>query len=79
MKTRCKFQCSSVLHQIHAGKVVGVEVALLPVYSSDPNSENRKFWDATPSGQLKLNLSKTEHVGMFESGKEYFVDISEAA
>ena len=78
MKTRCKFSCQRVAHIIHGGKIAGVEVLLYPVYSSDPNSENKQFWDATPSGEMRLHITKPEAANWFESGKEYYVDIAPA-
>jgi len=62
---------------MYKGKVSSVEVGLYPQYSNDPNSENKAFWDATPSGKLELTLTKPEAVGMFESDKDYYIDISE--
>ena len=75
MTTRCKFVCNSVDHSISkGGKIDHVEVVLNPVYG--PSDENKAFWDATPNGSLKLTLAKPEHVGLFERGEEYYVDIS---
>ena len=74
MTTRCKFQCMSVMHRMHGVKITGIEVELYPIYGNSP--ENKAFWDATPNGSLKLTLSKPEHVGLFETGKEYYLDIT---
>jgi hypothetical protein len=75
MKTRCKFKCQSITHRIYKGEISGVEVGLYPQYSNDPNSENKAFWDATPAGKLELSL-KPSLAGLFESDKEYYIDIS---
>jgi hypothetical protein len=48
------------------------------VYSSDPNSENKKFWDYTPGGKIEMNLVKPETRKMFDMGKEYYIDFSPA-
>jgi len=72
MTTRCKFKCESVTD--HGGGKRSV--AMNPVYSSDPNSENKKFWDATPSGNI--NFAWINDRVKFEPGKEYYVDIQEA-
>jgi len=54
-------------------------IILSPVYSDDPNSENRAFWDATPSGKIELSVVH-EGVGkQFELGREYYVDFLPAA
>lgn len=70
--TRCKFKCNSVT--THAGGARTVEMA--PVYSSDPNSENKSFWDASPGGEFKLHWINPKV--SFEAGKEYYLDITEA-
>jgi len=43
---RAKFKCTE--EQRFEGKVRNYKFA--PVYSNDPNHENKAFWDATPSG-----------------------------
>ena len=53
-------------------------VELYPVYSDDPNSENRKFWEATPSGMFSMNISNQQAWGWFKEGKEYLLDFTEA-
>jgi hypothetical protein len=50
------------------------------VYSSEPNSENKAFSDATPT--LSLNMSITDGkpaADAFEEGKEYYLDFSPAS
>lgn len=49
-----------------------------PVYSDDPDSENRKFWDATPSGSLQLGVVNQDAWGLFDLGKSYYLDFTEA-
>ncbi len=52
-------------------------IQMSPVYGNgDPQHENTKFWQASPSGQLTLgcaNLAAAEH---FELGKEYYLDFT---
>ena len=48
-----------------------------PVYSNDPNHENKAFWDATPNGKLVLGITN-KSAWVFEHGKEYYLDITEA-
>ena len=43
------------------------------VYSGSP--ENEKFFAATPAGSLKVS---TIREGVFEPGKSYYLDITEA-
>lgn len=54
-------------------------IKLSPVSSSDPNSENAKFWAATPSGQIELGTVNADAAKQFEIGKEYYVDFTPAA
>jgi hypothetical protein len=43
-----------------------------PVYSSDPNHENRKFWDSSPSGGLTLGTVNPGAWEQFELEYEYY-------
>lgn len=72
MATRCKFRCNEVTD--HGGGKRSV--TLMPVYSADPNSENKAFWDATPSGNFQMSWINDKV--KFEPGKEYYLDIQEA-
>ena len=47
-----------------------------PVYSTDPQHENKAFWEATPSGSIELNINNPEAVKEYELGKEYYVDFT---
>lgn len=49
-----------------------------PVYSNNPQSENSKFWDASPSGSIQLGTVNPEAWGMFELDKEYYIDFTPA-
>lgn len=84
MTTRCKFVCSELKqsHQIRSKQVEGrwenepyilYSVVMTPVYSDKPESENKRFWDATPSGRLEFGMIKE---GSFQVGKEYYLDIA---
>lgn len=54
-------------------------VVMSPVYGGgDPNHENVKFWDATPSGKLELGCANLAAAEMFELGKEYYLDFTPA-
>lgn len=54
-------------------------LVLFPVYhNNNPEHENNKFWEASPSGEFKLgvvNLSAVEHMKI---GHEYYIDITPA-
>lgn len=71
--TRCKFRCDSIERNVTNGKA-----KLSPVYSSDINTEDHKYCNATPGGKLELNLYPAEKSDFFTPGKFYFIDITEA-
>jgi len=49
-------------------------IKLHPVYGNgDPNHENTKFWNATPSGQFHFTMISLETAEQFELNKEYYV------
>jgi hypothetical protein len=53
-------------------------VVLAPVYSNEPGAENKKFWDATPTGECKLGTVNLEAAEHFELGSEYYIDFIKA-
>jgi hypothetical protein len=71
---RCKFRVESVKQAQH-----GAGVSMYPVFSTDPNSENRRFWDALPSGRFEIFVSNKDAIAHIEPGQEYFIDIIPAA
>ncbi len=68
-KTRCKVECIS---KNEDSKTVIFE----PVYDEDPESENGKFFEATPGGKIELSILNQAAFDNFESGKEYYVDLT---
>lgn len=79
MTTRAKFKVESRKeYSYETGKVSGVEVELKPVYSDDPESENKTFWQATPNGSIQMYIENVEAAKMFQAGKEIYVDFSPA-
>lgn len=90
---RCKFKCNSVDKsastrsvQIDDPEKPGEKkwtnepqtlygVKMTPVYSDKPDSENKKFWEFTPNGLFEMQAI---HEGMFEPGREYYIDITPA-
>lgn len=76
MTTRCKFHCHSVRKFIS-----GFGDNKKPLYEAefsaviDGSEENKKFFEWTPSGSLKIGVYKED---VFQPGKEYYLDVSEA-
>lgn len=67
---RAKFQC--VKKELPGG------IKLSAVYSEDPEHENKKFWDATPSGNLEMWVTNRDAADFFELGAEYYLDFTPA-
>ena len=59
-------------------KVEQRTVVMHPVYSNDPNSENAKFWSATPAGEIRLGTVNPAAWQMFEIDGEYYADFTKA-
>lgn len=71
-KVRAKFRCTSVTKHENAAETV----CMSPVTSgSDENKEWSKY---TPSGELKMTITAEGAVGVFQPGKSYRIDITEA-
>ena len=71
---RCKFQVQEVARTLYDG----AKLTARPVYSQDPNSENKAFWDATPSGELDLSCVKEDAIAHLQPGDEIYIDITKA-
>lgn len=71
---RAKFYVNSKT-EMHDGNH---QINLLAVFSPDPNHENRKYWEATPNGQISMTIAKPEVVSLLTVGQEYYVDITPA-
>lgn len=70
---RSKFVCTSVTKSKHwdgSGRFL-FTAKFTPVTSG--SDENKKFFDATPSGLLELGTFKEDH---FEPGKAYYLDLT---
>lgn len=74
METRCKFTCSEPTEREGwNGHKTLFAAKFRPVYGN--SEENKKFFEATPSGLLEIGCFAKKS---FEVGKEYYLDISEA-
>lgn len=71
---RAKFVCNAKIPSYGT-----TTVQFHAVYSSDPNSENKAFTDATPSGSLSISISDDKPaLALFEQGKAYYLDFTPA-
>lgn len=88
---RCKFTLNSITRRTGSVPKVGDDgkvgyvpgetwsLEFSPVYGNgDPNHENTKFWQASPSGQFTLGTVNKAAVDSLELGREYYLDITPA-
>ena len=73
-KIRAKFYVTSKIPSYGDSVVIGLSA----VYSDKADSTNKKFTDATPSGQINIQIAKGKEVGdKFIIGQNYYVDFTE--
>ncbi len=71
---RAKFRVDQIIRHSWAEREMRT-VELSPV-SGDGGSENKAFWEATPSGKLSLGCINLEAAEQFDLGKEYYLDLT---
>jgi len=54
----------------------GALVKLNPVYSDNPEHENKKFWDSMPSGRIEMDIANPLAAEFFKLGEEYYIDFT---
>ena len=75
MTVRAKFRVNNVQpFTDQSGKPNGYRVDLAPVYDSNPESENAKFYSATPRGQITRGTMNPVAAAQFTPGAEFDVD-----
>ena len=76
---RAKFKVhNSTPYNGSDGRPSGYRVALSPVYDSNPASENAKFYQATPWGEIILGTVKPAVGEVLKPGAEFYVDFTPA-
>lgn len=89
MTTRCKFTLDTITRRRSQRRKPGSagewedcemwSLSLSPVYGgNDPAHENAKFWEASPSGEFRLDVVNVDAVKHMEIGREYYIDITPA-
>lgn len=76
---RAKFRCH-VVRKFEASQYskASERVSLHPVYDSNPEHENHKWSEATPSGEIEMLITNPAAHGIFVEGKEYLIDFTQA-
>ena len=82
MSFRAKFRVNSITSSLGTvrnddgsfgtGEIKTIKMS--PTYDSNPESENGKFWAASPGGELSLNCVNPKAVEYFELGEDYYID-----
>lgn len=75
---RAKFKVESKVDNVIDETKEGKKITLRPVYDSNPESENGKFFKLTPGGVVELSTVNEEAAAQFEVGDEFFIDFTKA-
>lgn len=87
MAVRAKFRVARIERSLTGGfyneetkKHESREVQTIVLYPvvNDGDAENKKFFAATPSGELKLGMVNAETAAQFDLNKAYYLDMSPA-
>jgi hypothetical protein len=91
MSVRAKFQVTRIESQVYSTNVKREDgsgydavkremrtIVMHPVYSNDPTDENRRFWDASPSGELRLGTVNPDAWAQFDLDGVYYLDFTKA-
>lgn len=70
----------SVRAKVTCNGVSGNEVTFRTVYEPDASkdTENARFTQATPWGEIRMGIDNPAAREQFEAGKEYYVDFTPA-
>lgn len=80
--TRAKFTVHRIEHSMSGTGAFARElttIVLFPVSGGEEGSENRRFWDATPAGEIRLSTVSAEAAAGFALGAAYYIDFTKAA
>jgi hypothetical protein len=76
MSVRAKFKVHEITEHAYGNQLMKT-IKLQPVLKdSDPDSENSKFWAASPNGEIRLGTINMEAAAQFEINAEFYVDFT---
>lgn len=80
MSVKAKFRCTGITKTDHWEKEKGqlASISFQAVVGDGNNEENKKFFAATPNGQITLGTVNPAAYEQFEQGKEYYVTFDKA-
>ncbi len=78
MSVRAKFKVNEITEHAY-GEQRMKTIKLQPVFkNNDPNSENSKFWAASPNGEIRLGTINMVAAAQFEINGEYYITFDKA-
>lgn len=78
MSVRAKFKVNEITEHAYGSQLMKT-VRLQPVLKdADPESENSKFWAASPNGEIRLGTLNLDAAAQFEINGEYYVTFERA-
>lgn len=78
MSVRAKFKVNEITEHAYGNQRMKT-IKLQPVFkSNDPESENSKFWAASPNGEIRLGTLNLNAAAYFEIEAEYYIDFTRA-
>lgn len=73
------FQVNDVLERKAADGTVSSQIVKLnPVYENRPDHPNHAFWNATPTGNMEMQINNPSAFDFFKPGKKYLLDFTPA-
>lgn len=76
MSVRVKFKVTRIERLLWRKGVEVQTIVLMPVTSG--SEENTQFYEATPSGEIKLGTVNAQVAAQFELEGEYYIDFTKA-
>lgn len=80
MKTRCKFYVTTSVTNAHEhNNTQTTRVTLNACFSKDPETENFKFWNASPNGKMEITLDPDDPAAEdMTPGSYWYIDVERA-
>lgn len=76
MSVRAKFKVTEITEHAYGNQLMKT-IKLAPVLkSNDPESENSKFWAASPNGEIRLGTINMDAAAQFEINAEFYIDFT---
>lgn len=76
---RAKFICQRHEIQKYAGSETTTIILTAVSPYNDKDYDAKAFWEASPSGELKINIVNKRAADYFVPGKKYYLDFTKAA